>query len=58
MYLCLGELIELEEDQLILGYHQTVRKQHQKAWDDHNIKKTILEVGDLVLLYDNKFIKN
>ena len=50
-------MIQLEEDYFIIGFHQQVAKDWQKAWHDHHIKKKQFVEGDLVLLYDSKFIE-
>ena len=50
-----AQLIQLENDRFIVGFHQRVEKDRQKAWDDYNIKKKQFQQGDLVLLYDSKF---
>ena len=49
---------QLEEDRFIVGFHQQVAKDRQKAWHDRNIKKKQFTEEYLVLLYDSKFIKN
>ena len=33
------QLMQLEEDQFIVGFHQHIEKDRQKAWHDHHIKK-------------------
>ena len=48
-------LVKLEEDQFFTGFHQQVRKDREKAWHDRQIKSKAIKIGDLVLLYDNKF---
>jgi hypothetical protein len=48
--------MELEEDKFIVGFHQQVQK--EKAYHDKHIKKKEFKQGDLVLLYDNKFMKH
>ena len=53
----LAQLLALEEDRFIVGFHQRVQKARDKAWHDRHIKSKILQIGDLVLLYDSKFIK-
>ncbi len=53
----LAQLLNLEEDRFIAGFHQKVQKAREKAWHDRHIKHKIFQVGDLVLLYDSKFIK-
>jgi hypothetical protein len=35
----LTQLIELEEDMFIAGFHQQVQKEHEKAYHDRHIKK-------------------
>ena len=53
----LTQLLNLEEDRLIAGFHQKVQKAREKAWHDRHIKHNIFQIGDLVLLYDIKFTK-
>ena len=53
----LAQLLALEEDIFILGFHQKVQKAREKSWHDRHIKSKIFQTGDLVLLYDNKFVK-
>ena len=48
-------LIELEEDWFVAGFHQQVQKDREKALHDWHIKSKEIKEGDLVLLYDNKF---
>ena len=50
-------LLGLEEDCFIAGFHQHVQKAREKAWHDRHIKNKSFKVGDLVLLYDSKFLK-
>ena len=52
------QLIHLEEEQLIVGFHQNVEKQRQKVWHDRHIKSTQFSIGGLVIMYDNKFFKH
>ena len=54
----ISQLIELEEDRFIAGFHQQIQKEREKAYHDRHIKKKIFRQGDLVLLYDSKFIKH
>ena len=35
---CIAQLIHLEEDHFIAGFHQRVDKDRQKAWHDCHIK--------------------
>jgi hypothetical protein len=54
----LAQLVELEEDRFIAGFHQQVQKEREKAYHDRHIKKKSFKQGDLVLVYDNKFMKH
>jgi hypothetical protein len=54
----LAQLVELEEDRFITVFHQQVQKEREKAYHDRHIKKKAFKQGDLVLLYDSKFIKH
>jgi hypothetical protein len=54
----LAQLVELEEDRFITGFHQQVQKEREKAYHDRHIKKKAFKQGDLVLMYDSKFIKH
>ena len=53
----LAQLLALEEDRFIAGFHQKVQKAREKAWHDRHIKSKIFWTRDLVLLYDSKFVK-
>ena len=53
----LAQLLALEEDRFIAGFHQKVQKARVKAWHDRHIKSKTLQIEDLVLLYDSKFLK-
>jgi len=53
----LVQLIELQEDKFLAGFHQQLKKECEKAWHDWQIKLRTFKVNDLVLLYDNKFEK-
>lgn len=52
------ELLELEEDRFLAGSHQQVQKERQKAWHDKHIKKKEFQPGEMVLMYDNKFLQH
>jgi hypothetical protein len=54
----ISQLVELEEDIFIAGLHQQIYKEQEKAYHDRHVKNKIFRQGDLVLLYDNKFIKH
>lgn len=53
----LSQLIQLEENRFMEGFHQQVQKTREKTWHDKNIKKKQFQIDDLVLLYDSKFMK-
>ena len=53
----LAQLLALEEDRFITGFHQKVQKAREKAWHDRHVKNKIFQIGDLVFLYDSKFVK-
>ena len=55
---CITQLIHLEEDCFVIGFHQRVEKDRQKAWHNHHIKNKQFTRGYLVLLYDSKFMKH
>jgi hypothetical protein len=44
--------MELEEEIILVGFHQEVHKEKEKSWNDRHIKKKIFKEGDLVLIYD------
>jgi hypothetical protein len=44
----------MEEDRILAGFHQQVRKERDKDWHDRHIKKKTFQEGDLVLMYDKK----
>jgi hypothetical protein len=51
-------LIELEEYRFIAGFHLQVQKEREKAYHNRHIKKRAFKQGDLVLVYDSKFMKH
>jgi len=53
----LMQIMELEEDRFLAGFHQWVQKECEKSWHDRHIKMHSFKVNDLVLLYDSKFTK-
>jgi len=57
MYEILLHLVGLEEDRFLPRFHQQVHKVREKACHDRHIKNKIFKVGDLVLIYDSKFMK-
>jgi hypothetical protein len=54
----LAQLMELEEDIIIVGLHQEVQREKNKAWHDKHIKKNNFKEGDLVLLYDSRYLQD
>jgi hypothetical protein len=54
----LTQLVELEEDRFIIGFLKKVQKEREKAYRDRHIKKKAFRQGDLVPVYDRKFIKH
>jgi hypothetical protein len=42
----------------LVGFHQQVQKSREKAWHDRHIRTKKFQVGDLVLLYDNKYLQH
>ena len=55
---CASQFLQLEQDHFIAGFYQQVAKDRQKPWHDRHIKHKQFAIGDLVLLYDSKFIKH
>jgi hypothetical protein len=54
----LNQLLSMEEDQILAGFHQQVQKERDKAWHDRHIKRNMFKEGDLVLLYDSKVLQH
>jgi hypothetical protein len=54
----LAQLVELGEDKFIVGFHQRVQKEREKAYHDRHIKKKAFKQGDLVPVYDSKSIRH
>jgi hypothetical protein len=52
------KLMELEEYMIMVGFHQEVHKARDKSRHEKQIKKKRFKEGDLVLLYDNKFLQH
>jgi hypothetical protein len=48
----------MEEDQILVGFHQKVKKARDKARYDRHIKKKTFKEGDLVLMYENKLFQH
>ena len=54
----LDQLLQLEENRFIEGFHQRVEKDRQKGWHDHYIKTKHFQHGDMVIIYEKKFLKH
>jgi hypothetical protein len=54
----LNQLMEMEEDRILVGFHQEVKKSRDNAWHDRHIKRKSFKEGDLVFLYDSKFFQH
>ena len=54
----LSQLVQMDEERFVAGFHQMVENQRQKVWHDLHIQVKPFKVGGLVLLYDNKFFKH
>jgi hypothetical protein len=44
----------MEEDRILVGFHQQVQKVRDKVWHDHHIKRNMFKEGYIVFLYDSK----
>jgi hypothetical protein len=54
----LAQLMELEEDIIMEGFHQEVHKEKDKAWHAKYIKKKKFKEGDLVLIGESKYLQH
>jgi hypothetical protein len=52
------QLLAMEEDRILVGFHQQMQKDKDKSWHDRHIKKKTFTEGDLVFLYDNKSVQH
>jgi hypothetical protein len=48
----------MEEDMILVGFHQELHKARDKSWHDIHIKRKSFKEGDLVLVYDSKFLQH
>jgi hypothetical protein len=48
--------MEMEEERILAGFHEEVHKARDKSWHDRHIKMKNFKEGDLVLVYDSKFL--
>jgi hypothetical protein len=51
-------MMEMDKDRILAGFHQEVQKSRDKYWHDKHVKRNIFKEGDLVLVYDNKFLNH
>ena len=54
----LSQLVPMEEECLVVGFHKNIEKQRQKAWHDHHIQTKPFAIGGIFLLYDKFFLKH
>jgi hypothetical protein len=54
----LSQLMLMEEDRIIAGFHQELQKVRDKSWHDRHIKRKSFKKGDLVFMYDSKFLQH
>jgi hypothetical protein len=52
----LSQLMIMEKDRILEGFHRKVQKVRDKSQHDRHIKRKTFKVGDLVLMYDSKSI--
>lgn len=58
---CLAQLMDMEEDRFLVGFHRRVQKEREQAWHDRHIKLRTFKVNNLVLPYDSnlkRFLRN
>jgi hypothetical protein len=54
----ISQLMLMEEDRILAGFHQEVHKERDKSWHDRHIKKKSFKEGDLVLMYNSKYLQH
>jgi hypothetical protein len=54
----MNQLLSMEEDRFLAGFHQQVQKARDKSWHDLHIKRKACKEGDLVFLYDSKSLQH
>jgi hypothetical protein len=52
----LDQLTELEEDKIMVGFHHEIQKAKDKSWHDRHMKEKKFKEGDIVLLYESKYL--
>jgi hypothetical protein len=50
----MNQLMIMEEDRILAGFHQEVQKEREKYWNDKHMNGKIFKEGDLVLMSDIK----
>jgi hypothetical protein len=50
--------MEMEEDRILAGFHQEVKKPRDKAWHERHIKNKSFKEDNLVLLYEKKIFQH
>jgi hypothetical protein len=54
----LNQLMDMEQDKILTGFHQEVQKERDKSWNDRHIKRRRFKEGDIVLLFESKFFQH
>jgi hypothetical protein len=54
----INQLMIMEEDRILAGFHQEVHKARDKSWHDRHVKRKSFKEGDLVLVYDSKSLQH
>jgi hypothetical protein len=54
----LNQLLSMEEDRILAGFHQKVQKERDKAWHDCHIKRKMFKEGDIVFFYDSNSLQH
>jgi hypothetical protein len=54
----LSQMMMMDEDMILVGFHQEVHKVRDKSWHDRHIKRKNFKEGDLVLVYDSKSLQH
>ena len=52
------QLIHLEKERFVAGFHQNIEKQRKNVWHDRHTKRKHFEFRGLVLMYENNFFKH
>ena len=52
------QLVQLEEERFVTGFHQNVENKRKKVWHDRHIKYKQFLVEGHFLMYDNNFFKH